>query len=179
MEYIDVLDENGKPTGITKTIRDIHLDGDLHRSAEVWIVNSKGELILQQRSPSKPRYPNLWDISAAGHLSTGQSSIEAAMRETEEELGLRLPADKFEYLFTNRKKIRVDANNMENEFEDVYLVQLDFDLSKLTIQKEEVEEVRSVHYKNLERAVANNDKTLVPHGELYDRLFVELHRRYP
>ena len=50
-----------------------HEDGNFHRTAHVWIINDKNELLLQKRSASKKSHPNCWDISGAGHIRAGES----------------------------------------------------------------------------------------------------------
>ena len=88
VEYFDVLDERGNKTGKIKKREDVHRDGDWHKSIHIWIVNDKNEVLLQKRSSNKDCYPNMWDISCAGHLTAGDTSISGALREIKEELGL-------------------------------------------------------------------------------------------
>lgn len=78
MEYIDIFDENNNPIGEKKEKRkkkkqQAHEDGNFHRTAHVWIINDKNELLLQKRSASKKSHPNCWDISGAGHIRAGES----------------------------------------------------------------------------------------------------------
>ena len=75
MEYIDIFDENNNPTGIVKEKKQAHEDGDFHRTAHIWIINDKNEILLQYRSAEKDLYPNTWDCSFAGHIDAGESSI--------------------------------------------------------------------------------------------------------
>lgn len=60
--------------------RDVHRDGDYHRAVHIWIyIESTRELLLQQRGHPKDAMCGNWDISSAGHVSAGESSIDAAM----------------------------------------------------------------------------------------------------
>lgn len=68
MEYIDIFDEDNEPTGKVKEKNQAHEDGDFHRTAHVWSINNKNELLLQKRSASKKSHPNCWDIFGAGHI---------------------------------------------------------------------------------------------------------------
>lgn len=43
MEWLDIVDENGEPTGVVKERSEVHRDGDLHRTAHVWIVRDNAE----------------------------------------------------------------------------------------------------------------------------------------
>ena len=53
MEYIDIFDENNNSIGAIKEKQQAHEDGNFHRTAHVWIINDKNELLLQKRSASK------------------------------------------------------------------------------------------------------------------------------
>jgi isopentenyldiphosphate isomerase len=57
----------------------VHRDGDYHRAVHVWIfAESTQQLLLQRRASCKDSWPNLWDISSAGHISAGDSSLFTA-----------------------------------------------------------------------------------------------------
>ncbi len=55
MEYIDIFDENNNPIGEIKEKTKAHDDGNFHRTAHIWIINDKNELLLQKRSAKKNR----------------------------------------------------------------------------------------------------------------------------
>ena len=92
MEFLDIRDKNGNPTGEVKERSLVHADGDIHGTSHVWIVrkNEKGsyDLLLQKRSENKDAFPGCYDISSAGHLPAGQDYLSSALRELEEELGI-------------------------------------------------------------------------------------------
>ncbi|MCI9434495.1 MAG: NUDIX domain-containing protein [Bacilli bacterium] len=77
-ELIDVLDENGILTGEVLPRSEVHKRGLWHRSIAVAIVNEKNEILLQQRSATKEKNAGMWDISVAGHISSGQDALSAA-----------------------------------------------------------------------------------------------------
>ena len=91
MEYLDIVDEKGFPTGEVIS-RDIaHRDGILHRTAHVWVVrkSSSGyDILLQKRSEDKESFPGLYDTSSAGHIPSGVKPLPSALRELQEELGI-------------------------------------------------------------------------------------------
>ena len=91
MEYLDICDENGIPTGKTVSREQAHREGILHRTAHVWIARKTPgghEVLLQKRSLDKESYPGLWDTSSAGHIPAGEEPLPSALREMKEELGL-------------------------------------------------------------------------------------------
>src|ERR1700751_5688982 len=100
MELIDILDAEGNKTGRVKLKSEVHRDGDWHRAAHVWLLRSSNQVLLQRRSRSKENNPGKWDVSVAGHLSAGEASVQAALRETKEEIGLILREDDLQYQFT-------------------------------------------------------------------------------
>lgn len=87
-EIFDVVNEQDEVIG-QATRREVHAKGLPHRAIHLFLFNSRGELFLQKRSWLKDAHPGDWDSSAAGHLDAGESYESAAIRELEEELGLR------------------------------------------------------------------------------------------
>ncbi|MCL2369122.1 MAG: NUDIX domain-containing protein [Alphaproteobacteria bacterium] len=133
-EYIDVLDESGKKTGTVKSRTDVHNDGDWHRAACVWIINSNDEILLQRRVPHKS-YPNSWANSVIGHVMAGDTALDTAMRETVEELGVELTKESFDYIgqLTYYKG---------KEFFDCYIVRIDLPLSEFKFDPVEATEIK-------------------------------------
>ena len=89
-EYFDVLDKEGKMTGIKKLRREVHRDGDWHKTIHIWIINKNGDILLQRRCANKDSHPNMLDISCAGHLTSGDDSLTGALRELKEETNLEV-----------------------------------------------------------------------------------------
>ena len=93
MELLELRREDGSGTGVVRERTLVHENGDLHGTAHVWIVRPTGtgsfELLLQKRSAHKDSYPGCYDISAAGHVPAGCGYLDSALRELEEELGIK------------------------------------------------------------------------------------------
>ena len=69
MEILDIVDDNGIPTGKTVERKTAHREGIQHRTAHLWIARKKGgniELLLQKRCMEKDSFPGCYDISSAG-----------------------------------------------------------------------------------------------------------------
>jgi len=162
-EYLDVLDENGNLTGKSLPRSEVHKKGLLHRVVHVWIATSKGEVVLQKRAACKESFPNLWDISAAGHVKAGSTSMQTAREELHEELGLDLPEKEFNKIGT--VKVNFVTNNgtyINNEYADVYVVHKDVDVDSLTLQVEEVSGAKLMKIANLKKCYQDKDPSLVP-----------------
>ncbi|MBI5356147.1 NUDIX domain-containing protein [Candidatus Collierbacteria bacterium] len=88
-EIFDVVNENDEVVG-EATRGEVHQNPKLiHRAVHIWILNDKGEILLQQRSLTKDKAPGQWDISCAGHVKKGSDSETTAYRELKEELGVK------------------------------------------------------------------------------------------
>ena len=87
-EIFPLVDEEGNIIG--KAPRSICHNGTklLHPVIHLHIFNSKGELFLQKRSPTKDIQPDKWDTSVAGHIDLGETPFDAALREAKEELAI-------------------------------------------------------------------------------------------
>jgi len=86
-ELLDIVNEWGEPTGQVLDKRTIHAQGLRHRDVHVWVTNGR-DMLQQQRNSDKSIMPDTWDISVGGHVGAGESYLDAAVRETHEELGL-------------------------------------------------------------------------------------------
>ena len=172
IELLDVVDELGNPLNLVKARDLVHHDGDWHRTVHVWIINPHRELLLQKRSSEKESFPNLWDISCAGHIIAGQTSINAAIREAREELGMAIQEKDLEYLFTVKSRSMQHGGTLvDNEINDVYLVEKDRAISEMRIQKEEISEVKWIPVDILKEALASERQDFAPHKEEYEKLF--------
>ena len=81
-EYVDILDDNGKVTGEVITKKEAHRTGKWHRAVHIWIISEdKKNILLQKRCPDKNLFPNMWDISVGGHVSSGEEPFVSAKRE--------------------------------------------------------------------------------------------------
>jgi isopentenyl-diphosphate delta-isomerase len=82
----------------TVTRKKAHAEGFWHRSIGIWLFTDDGRVFLQKRSIFKDTNPGKWQISAAGHVSSGQSVIEAVIAETNEEIGVKLEAKDIKFV---------------------------------------------------------------------------------
>jgi len=87
-EMFDVVDAEDHVIGQAPR-QEVHDRGLMHRAVHILVFNRHRDCLLQKRSMLKDRHPGVWDSSAAGHLDAGESYETAAIRELEEELGIR------------------------------------------------------------------------------------------
>jgi len=172
-ELIDVLDENGVPTGEVLPRDEIHKRGLWHRAIVVAIVNEKNEILLQQRSELKEKNPGMWDISVAGHISAGQDALSAAAREINEEvsvlLGYRTEIKDFRYMYCFRKEQKYKENFMERQFYDFFILRTSgVDDKTLYFQRDEVQAVKFCNFADIQKMIDNDE--IVQRPEIYSVL---------
>lgn len=147
MEWFDIVDESGEPTGETIERRNAHELGVRHRTAHVWLIRKKEQnfqLLLQKRCQSKDSFPGCYDISSAGHIPAGCGFIESALRELQEELGI--VAQEKELLFMGQRSVDFVQNFHgrpfhDNEISRIYALWLDQEADAFRIQPEEIDRV--------------------------------------
>lgn len=174
MEYIDIVDQNNNPTGEVKEKLQAHEDGNFHRTAHIWIINDKKELLLQKRSATKKSHPNCWDISGAGHIRAGESVINGAIRELKEELGVETKESELQYIAT----IKSTKNPKNMEFGYVYLLKCNNQVEEYIFEDNEVSEVKYVYFEELEKMVEERVDGLLIHEEEYKKLFEFIRENY-
>lgn len=82
------VDENGVPVATEAKPLVHHASTELHSAFSIFIFNSRGELLLQQRALSKKTWPGVWSNSCCGHVMLHESAVNAAKRRLRFELGL-------------------------------------------------------------------------------------------
>ncbi len=170
-ELLDVLDPEGRPLGAVKPRNAVHRDGDWHKTVHVWIVNYRGEVLFQKRSMGKDSFPGLWDVSAAGHVSAGESVLLAAQRELFQEIGVRASVTEFHQLcILKSTSVQRAGSFVDNEFNDVFVIRRNPEVQDLALEPSEVDEVSFYSGAELERVARHSDPAVVPHPEEYERL---------
>ncbi len=129
MEILDIYDEKGNRTGRTAERSTFLSKGDYFLCAHVILENQDGLFLIQKRSDTKATRPGQWDITA-GAVDAGETSLDGALREAKEEVGLTLPREKMQFLFRDRRR---------SCYHDVYYIKTTFSLEDCTMQESEVQ----------------------------------------
>lgn len=160
MELFDLYDVHRKPIG-TKMMRGgVQPNGTYRLVVHVCIFSSDGKMLCQRRVKRKKTYPNMWDLSCGGCVDSGENSIEGAIRETREELGLTLPAD-----ITPSLTVYFNYG-----FDDVFCTTMDVDEKAIVLQESEVAEVKWLTAEQIKSML--DDGTFIPYDKSYiDYLF--------
>jgi isopentenyl-diphosphate delta-isomerase len=125
MEEVILVDESDTPLGTMEKM-EAHRRALLHRAFSVFIFNSKGEMLLQQRSPDKYHSAGLWTNACCSHPRPGEDTLQAAIRRLYEELRFTTPLEK---LFHFTYKSAFDNGLTEFEFDHVFVGTYDQDIS--------------------------------------------------
>lgn len=137
-EYLRIFDKNRNPIGVA-TREEVHKVGHWHEVFHCWFVSKeegKDYIYLQLRSETKKDYPNLLDITAAGHLLADET-VENGVREIQEEIGIEVSLDQLEPLgIINYSIIKNDF--IDKEFAHIFLYTYNQTFDDFTLQKEEV-----------------------------------------
>lgn len=113
------------------------IDG-YHLVVHVWIRNSKGEYFISQRSANRSRYPLMWEC-VGGSVVKGEDSLQGALREVKEEVGIDLEPDKGHVLFTKVRKVM--EGKIVNDIVDVWLFDYDGEVNLSNATTDEVAQV--------------------------------------
>lgn len=171
-ELLDVLNEQGKPTGLVKPRKEIQQTGEWHKAAHVWIINLQEEVLITRRSLDASTSPGAWTMSAGGHVGAGEKSLDCAQRELKEEVGAELPKEKFKYLFTTKfQSGDLFPGKIVNQFNDVFLVEADIPITEFKVDPKEVIDLKYVHYKDLEEQINSEQIEMTPQYEQFKMLF--------
>lgn len=147
-EMLDIVDENGVPTGQSVPRTVAHAEGRRHRTSHVWIVRRKAgrvQVLLQMRCAAKDSYPGCYDISSAGHIPAGDEFVGSALRELREELGVDARAEDLHECGLRRFHFEAEFHGKpfkDNQVSKVFCLWLDREAEDFTVQKSEIDYVK-------------------------------------
>lgn len=87
MEWIDIVDENNDVIGCSSRAQ-MRAEGLRHRAIYIVVHNGAGDILVQRRTQTKDYMPGMLDATAGGVMQRGETQLESARREAEEELGI-------------------------------------------------------------------------------------------
>jgi len=142
-----LVDQNDVEIG-TKEKMEAHRNALLHRAFSVFIFNSKGELLLQQRAIEKYHSGGLWTNTCCSHPFPGEKTDDAANRRLNEEMGLETNLEfKFKFLY----KARLDNELTEHEIDHVFVGYSD---EKPQLNVDEVGDYKYMTLENVQKSIA-------------------------
>ena len=134
----------------------------LLEAVQVWVINPHTkQVLMQKRSKNKENDSNMIDVSASGHVKSNETPLQAILRETSEEIGV-----KPEELITTLKEIMTveeDFSKLGRKgryFIHEYVAYLEHPLSYYKRQEDEVEELFFMKYEEVKQKVRNRDKNI-------------------
>ena len=125
-EYWDIYDENRIFQNRTIRRGDTFAEGEYYVCCEIWLQNSKGELLITQRHPDK-KAGGLWEFVGGG-VFAGETTSQAAVREVKEEIGVTLTENELSLLSVYKHR---------NYFMDIFLVRKDVEIKSIVLNESE------------------------------------------
>jgi len=148
-EFVILVDENDKEIGIEEKMK-AHEDAKLHRAFSIFIFNSKGEMLLQQRACGKYHSGCLWTNATCSHPRPGEIVEQAAHRRLQEEMGFDTDLDKaFDFVY----KAEFDHGLTEHEFDHVFIGNYD---GPIHLNSDEADDYNWIDLKTLQKDIAEN-----------------------
>ena len=144
-----VVDENDNAKGVMEKM-EAHQKGVLHRAFSVFVFNSAGELLLQQRADHKYHSGGLWTNTCCSHPAPGEEVTDAALRRLKEEMGFNC---ELSHAFSFIYKAHFQNGLTEYEFDHVYIGYSD---SIPLLNKDEVQNWKYINLQKLSQDIEEN-----------------------
>lgn len=136
-EMLDTFDINGNFLGVkSRSFCHNGNPGVYHKPVWIWIINDKGQILVQKRAATKKNSPNKYDMPSAGHVDAGETLLKACVRETEEELGLRCKETDFIFL-------KEWLNQKGWEFAEIFLLKTKAKVADMKLQKKKLQRLNT------------------------------------
>lgn len=161
-ELLFVVDEDNNPVKSLSRSQ-VHNQGLWHRVAYVWVVNSDGLILCQLRSFLKDNSPGKLEPFFGGHMEPGADEVDVAIRELEEEIGVKASAAEL-YKYGLYKSVK------EKEFQNVFVYFWSGKLTDLKLEEDEVESVDLYEIDELKEIFTRDDEDWILQGNEADIL---------
>lgn len=178
-ELIDIVDEAGNITGEICLKSKAHRLGFWHLCVDIWLYTDKGDILIQKRAADKDVFPNLWDVSVAGHVGAGELPLNAAQRELQEELGLGILSNELKFIGNYKTDFKHNEHLTDKEFHHIYIAKFKGALKDITLQAEEVSEIKFVPVHQIENIHLDKKfiQKFVPYSNKYfNMVFQEINK---
>ena len=160
MEYWDIYDKDGNFTGRKKGKYEKWDKDEYHLATEVWVINSKKQILIQQRSEKCQLLPGIWALTT-GRVVSGETTRQGCIRELKEELGIEAKEEECNLVKSLLK-------NRLGMIWDIYFLRKDVELEHVTLQKEEVSTVKLVNTDEFRDML--KEGTMCEYSEVYELL---------
>lgn len=161
-EKLNIVDDNDEIVG-EETREKIHQEGLLHRETHVWFLTPNKELILQLRAKDKDTFPNMLDATVGGHVDLGMNYEDTALKEMEEETGIKAKMEDLKFL----RKIRLKSEDLvtgkiNNTFKKQFVYIYTGNLSDLKIEEGKSQGFEAWSLEKLQNLSAEKKAHFVP-----------------
>lgn len=175
MSILNIVDENGSIIG-EESRENIHKNGLLHREIHVWFYTPRGEVIFQLRNKDKDTFPNLLDATVGGHVELNSDYIDTALKEMEEETGVKTEANNLKLI----KKLHKQAIDpvtglINNALRAYFTYKYEDNIRDLKVEKEAGQGFESWKVEELIKGVSEEErKRFIP--SLLEPEYIELYK---
>jgi 8-oxo-dGTP diphosphatase len=155
-ELWDLYDENRILLNKTH-VRGVPISKDeYHIVVDIWTINNDGKILIDKRHLNK-KFGGLWECTG-GSVIVGEDSKTGALRELEEEIGIK---------GNSNELILIHSIRLEDRFVDTYIIKKDVDLKRLVLQEDEVTEAKFITLKELDEIFFNNMMVIKERYKMY------------
>ena len=172
------FDENGEriPGGHLSSLGNPEEESEYFvGSVLIWIyrqTDSGVEVLFQKRSPQVSHNPNKWDVAAGGHINDSEGIVEAAIRESREEIGIKIDLKKLRYVFSTR------ATNGINLYIHDFIYDYTGQTDNFNFNDQEVSEVKWVNFSDFDKFIDAYAKDSLKNGKFTRSLVKMFIERY-
>lgn len=145
-QEVILVTEEDEPIGTMEKMQ-AHRQGVLHRAFSIFIFDSKGRMLLQQRAAGKYHGANLWSNTCCSHPFPGEDTGSAASRRLQEELGF---GTSLKQIFNFTYRANVENNLIEHEFDHVFTGEWS---GPVAVNKSEVQDFCYLSFTELKKAI--------------------------
>lgn len=138
IEQYEILDDQGHATGQLMGRGAVHGQELWHSTVNVWILNSRSEVLLQLRGHKMELNPDTWDVAIGTHVRPGEDPTDSALRCLQTELGVTVTKDQLKHLFNIQSANPTKEGKLHRTLGHVFLIKRDIDINDFSYDKDKI-----------------------------------------
>jgi 8-oxo-dGTP diphosphatase len=164
-ELLFTVDETNRPIEPAER-KTVHTQGIWHRTSHIYVINSKGDVLVHLRSPLKDDKPNRWDTRFGGHVLAGSDYDSTAISELWEETGIKAS-------LLDLIPIRIDKydGGTNREFPKSYMYIFEGNVDEIKLEPDEIVEVKWMSPEDIQMAIEEDPAHWVMDVEEFNDIY--------
>jgi len=177
IEHFEIYDQDNQPLHYSKPRNLVHLDGDWHRTVQIFVINQQEQILCNYRSKEKDVFPLFWDLSIGGHITPGESYLSAAVREINEEIGIKIEPHELRFIcHFSLDGYDETTKHIDREHATIFLYKTHFTTADFHFAADEIDAIEYFSFEDIRKSLLSEVPAIrfIPLKEIFIQILAKI-----